>query len=83
MFAQVGKRWSLSTVCWWGGWAEGEHVSDVNFLLSIHGFQFAIAGHTYSVPTRWTLPLRRRPWRCPASHPRGTDHIITERTYSD
>jgi hypothetical protein len=36
MFAQVGRRWSLSTVRWWGGWAEGEHVSDVKFLLLIH-----------------------------------------------
>jgi integrase len=26
MFAKVGKRWSLATVRWWGGWAEGEHV---------------------------------------------------------
>lgn len=27
MFAPVGQRWSLRTVRWWGGWAEGEHVS--------------------------------------------------------
>lgn len=28
MFAPIGKRWSLSTIRWWGGWAIGEHVSD-------------------------------------------------------
>jgi len=27
MFAPVGKRWTLQQVRWWGGWAEGEHVS--------------------------------------------------------
>lgn len=27
MHAPLGKRWSLSTVRWWGGWAVGEHVS--------------------------------------------------------
>jgi hypothetical protein len=26
MFAPLGKRWSLSIVRWWGGWATGEHV---------------------------------------------------------
>jgi hypothetical protein len=26
MYAPVGKRWSLATIRWWGGWAEGEHV---------------------------------------------------------
>ena len=26
MYAPVGKQWSLATICWWGGWAEGEHV---------------------------------------------------------
>jgi integrase len=27
MFAPIGKRWSLSIIRWWGGWAIGEHVS--------------------------------------------------------
>ncbi|KIK12223.1 hypothetical protein PISMIDRAFT_18893 [Pisolithus microcarpus 441] len=27
MFAPVGQRWTLARVRWWGGWAEGEHVS--------------------------------------------------------
>jgi hypothetical protein len=27
MFAPVGKCWMLQRVRWWGGWAEGEHVS--------------------------------------------------------
>jgi hypothetical protein len=26
MFAPIGKRWSLSVIRWWGGWAVGEHV---------------------------------------------------------
>lgn len=28
MFAPVGKRWTLKKVRFWGGWAEGEHVSN-------------------------------------------------------
>jgi hypothetical protein len=27
MYALIGKRWSLSKIRWWGGWAIGEHVS--------------------------------------------------------
>ena len=27
MYAPIGKRWSLSRIRWWGGWAEGESVS--------------------------------------------------------
>ena len=26
MYAPVGKRWTLASIRWWGGWAEGEHV---------------------------------------------------------
>jgi hypothetical protein len=26
IFAPLGERWSLSTIRWWGGWAEGESV---------------------------------------------------------
>jgi len=26
MYAPISKRWSLSMVRWWGGWAVGEHV---------------------------------------------------------
>jgi len=29
MFSPVGKRWTLATICWWGGLAEGEQVSSV------------------------------------------------------
>ena len=36
MYAPLGKRWSLSRIRWWGGWAEGEHVcshsSDYDWL---------------------------------------------------
>lgn len=27
MFAPIGERWTLSRIRWWGGWADGEHVS--------------------------------------------------------
>lgn len=27
MYAPIGRRWSLSVIRWWGGWAIGEHVS--------------------------------------------------------
>ncbi|KAK6992360.1 hypothetical protein R3P38DRAFT_3373026 [Favolaschia claudopus] len=34
MFAPLGKRWSLSIVRWWGGWAIGEHVDTLmKYLL--------------------------------------------------
>jgi len=33
MYAPVGKWWSLATIRWWGGWAEGEHVG---LGLSLH-----------------------------------------------
>jgi len=26
-FAPLGQRWTLARVRWWGGWAQGEHVS--------------------------------------------------------
>ena len=32
MFAPVGKRWTLRTVRWWGGWAEGEQVCFVRSI---------------------------------------------------
>ncbi|KAF8510234.1 hypothetical protein BU17DRAFT_70143 [Hysterangium stoloniferum] len=25
MYTPIGKRWSLTTIRWWGGWAQGEH----------------------------------------------------------
>ena len=27
MYAPIGRRWSLSVIRWWGGWAKGEQVS--------------------------------------------------------
>jgi len=27
-FAPLGQRWTLARIRWWGGWAQGEHVSD-------------------------------------------------------
>jgi len=34
MFAPIGEQWTLARIRWWGGWADGEHVSET-FLLSI------------------------------------------------
>ncbi|KAJ7604103.1 hypothetical protein DFH06DRAFT_1255244 [Mycena polygramma] len=31
MFAALGKRWSLTIIRWWGGWAEGEQVVSFAF----------------------------------------------------
>ncbi|KAG1787904.1 uncharacterized protein HD556DRAFT_1312345 [Suillus plorans] len=34
MFAPLGERWSLSTIHWWGAWAEGESVDTlIRYLL--------------------------------------------------
>ncbi|KAG1778323.1 hypothetical protein EV702DRAFT_1044634 [Suillus placidus] len=34
MFAPLGERWSLSTIRWWGAWAEGESVDTlIRYLL--------------------------------------------------
>ncbi|KAI6095655.1 hypothetical protein EDD16DRAFT_1719009 [Pisolithus croceorrhizus] len=35
MFAPVGQRWTLARVRWWGGWAEGEHVSGTASYLGV------------------------------------------------
>lgn len=37
MYAPLGKRWSLSIIRWWGGWAIGEHVSTT---IIINKFKF-------------------------------------------
>ena len=29
IFAPIGKRWSISRIRWWGGWADGEKVSHI------------------------------------------------------
>ncbi|KAF8527218.1 hypothetical protein JB92DRAFT_2699082 [Gautieria morchelliformis] len=33
MYAPVGKCWSLATIHWWGGWAEGEHLHTFYYSL--------------------------------------------------
>ena len=35
MFAPIGQHWMLAKVCWWGGWAEQEHVG-LLFSLTHH-----------------------------------------------
>ena len=45
MFAPVGKRWTLATICWWGGWAQGEHVSSGLVRYSYDGWNVLSAWH--------------------------------------
>lgn len=33
MYAPIGRRWSLSVIRWWGGWAIGEHVRRLSPLM--------------------------------------------------
>ena len=35
MFAPVGKRWTLARIRWWGGWAQGEHVSFLRLIFHL------------------------------------------------
>ncbi|KAF8513335.1 hypothetical protein BU17DRAFT_53367, partial [Hysterangium stoloniferum] len=35
MFAPIGKLWTLPTIQWWRGWAEGEHVRYVHLPLQV------------------------------------------------
>ncbi|KAJ7616035.1 hypothetical protein FB45DRAFT_1106987 [Roridomyces roridus] len=44
MFAPIGKRWSLSIVRWWGGWAEGEQVDTLMRYL-LDSLQSYESGH--------------------------------------
>ncbi|KAL4069031.1 hypothetical protein J3A83DRAFT_3464725 [Scleroderma citrinum] len=41
MYAPVGQRWPLSTVRWWGGWADGEHRDTlIRYLLDeLHSYE--------------------------------------------
>jgi integrase len=36
MFAPPGKRWTLATIRWWGGWAEKEHVCIFFFSVTFY-----------------------------------------------
>ncbi|KAJ7437648.1 hypothetical protein B0H11DRAFT_2255127 [Mycena galericulata] len=44
MFAPIGKRWSLSIIRWWGGWAEGEQVDTLMRYL-LDSLQSYESGH--------------------------------------
>lgn len=91
MFAPVGKRWPLSWIRWWGGWAIGEHVS-------LHAFRSesrASRQGTATSCTRFPLVQTRALWEnilqcnlhqasrcnrslpCPAStkHSRSVDFV--------
>ncbi|KIJ26009.1 hypothetical protein M422DRAFT_192774, partial [Sphaerobolus stellatus SS14] len=42
MEAPIRKCWSLAVVKWWGGWAQGEHISQL--------FAKSTSQHIYYVP---------------------------------
>ncbi|KAJ6499742.1 hypothetical protein C8R47DRAFT_971639 [Mycena vitilis] len=44
MFAPIGKRWSLSIIRWWGGWAVGEQVDTLMRYL-LDSLQSYESGH--------------------------------------
>ncbi|KAJ6500206.1 hypothetical protein C8R47DRAFT_1317483 [Mycena vitilis] len=44
MFAPIGKRWSLTIIRWWGGWAEGEQVDTLMRYL-LDSLQSYESGH--------------------------------------
>ncbi|KAJ7097829.1 hypothetical protein B0H15DRAFT_773173 [Mycena belliarum] len=44
MHAPIGKRWSLSIIRWWGGWAAGEHVDTLMRYL-LDSLQSYESGH--------------------------------------
>lgn len=35
MYAPIGDRWTLATIKWWGGWADGEKVCEVVITGSV------------------------------------------------
>ncbi|KAG2354498.1 hypothetical protein BDR07DRAFT_1494500 [Suillus spraguei] len=41
MFAPVGQWWMLAKVCWWGGWADGEHHDTlIQYILDeLHAYE--------------------------------------------
>lgn len=44
MYAPIGKRWSLSIIRWWGGWAAGEQVDTLMRYL-LDSLQSYESGH--------------------------------------
>ncbi|KAF8509080.1 hypothetical protein BU17DRAFT_70598 [Hysterangium stoloniferum] len=46
MYAHFGKRWSLAIIRWWGGWAEGEHATQIPAMQQ----QGTILAHTLEHP---------------------------------
>ncbi|EDR05077.1 uncharacterized protein LACBIDRAFT_303868 [Laccaria bicolor S238N-H82] len=44
MYAPIGRRWSLSIIRWWGGWAKGEQV-DTMIKYLVDSLQSYETGH--------------------------------------
>jgi len=40
MYAPIGRRWSLSIIRWWGGWAKGEQVGFCDIVVYLLLIQF-------------------------------------------
>ncbi|KAJ7205193.1 hypothetical protein GGX14DRAFT_368123 [Mycena pura] len=58
MYAPLGKRWSLTIIRWWGGWAAGEHENQVDTLMKylLDSLQSYESGHGDAL-----YPLRTAP----------------------
>ena len=54
MYAPIGQHWSLCKICWWGGWADGEHVSTTSHYSTTR--QLILTGSTHRL-TRWSSIL--------------------------
>ena len=49
MLAPLGKRWTLNTVRWWGGWAVGENVSIKRKCFGYAKLKNRVARYTSSI----------------------------------
>ena len=60
MYAPIGQRWSLCKIWWWGGCADGKHVSTCWVVISSQGNWFwtrATGRHVGQVPCWLTAEL--------------------------
>lgn len=66
MFAPISKHWTLQRVHWWGGWAEGEHISPPKSISLYHTILDAIwtARYSHMLPPWWAPPIWSRSQWC-------------------
>lgn len=88
MFAPLGKRWPLTIIWWWGGWAVGEHVSRTTFkdLVARHSLLALLVTQNdtlikYLLDELASYENDHRDALCPISRQANTsfngDHILT------